>query len=69
LDSALSDLDELTRQLAGQQHLKVVSLFSHLAASDDPEHDSFTHRQARLLTDAAERLQKGHWIPFQASSA
>ncbi len=54
----MSDMEELTRQLAGQQHLKVVSLFSHLAASDDPEHDAFTHRQARRLTDAAERLRK-----------
>ncbi len=60
----INDLDELAGRLAGQQHLKVVSLFSHLAASDDPAHNDFTHRQARLLTDAAGKLQKALGYPF-----
>ena len=51
------DTDELAGRLAGQQHLRVVSMFSHLAASEAPEHDAFTHRQAMLLTEAAERLK------------
>ncbi|MCU0458854.1 MAG: bifunctional UDP-N-acetylmuramoyl-tripeptide:D-alanyl-D-alanine ligase/alanine racemase [Bacteroidales bacterium] len=51
------DLDAISGLLTGQHHLRVVSLFSHLAASDDPEHDDFTHRQAGMLINAAERLR------------
>lgn len=52
------DLDELAGLLCGQQHVKVVSMFSHLAASEDPENDAFTHRQAFLLTSAAEMMER-----------
>jgi len=52
------DLDELIPCLLTQQHLKVVSLFSHLAASDDPALDSFTRFQASILTNAAGRLKR-----------
>ncbi|MRR22388.1 bifunctional UDP-N-acetylmuramoyl-tripeptide:D-alanyl-D-alanine ligase/alanine racemase, partial [bacterium] len=51
------DIDGLILRLTGQQHLKVVSLFSHLAASEDPAHDAFTHRQAGLLTETAVRMK------------
>lgn len=57
LGFGIKDIDELTGRLAGQQHLKVVSLFSHLAASEDPDHDAFTRRQARLLTETAVRMK------------
>jgi len=52
------EIEEVAGQLAGQDHLRVVSLFSHLAASDDPEQDDFTHRQASLMLSAAEKLRK-----------
>ena len=51
------DIDELISRLTGQQHLKVVSLFSHLAASEDPAHDAFTRRQAGLLSETAVRMK------------
>ncbi len=51
------DIDDLILRMTGQQHLKVVSLFSHLAASEDPAHDAFTHRQAGLLTETAVRMK------------
>ncbi len=57
LGFGIGDIDELISRLTGQQHLKVVSLFSHLAASEDPAHDDFTRRQARLLTETAARLR------------
>jgi alanine racemase len=57
LGFSISDIDDLLRLLPGQQHVKVVSLFSHLAAANDPRHDAFSHRQASLLTSAAERLK------------
>ncbi|MBE0677760.1 MAG: bifunctional UDP-N-acetylmuramoyl-tripeptide:D-alanyl-D-alanine ligase/alanine racemase [Bacteroidales bacterium] len=58
LGFGMSDIEALPGLLSGQQHVKVVSLFSHLAASDDPAHDDFTHRQASLLIYAAERLKR-----------
>jgi alanine racemase len=58
LGFGIGDIDALLELLSGQQHLKVVSLFSHLAASDDPAHDTFTHRQASVLISAAERLER-----------
>ncbi|MDM8002279.1 MAG: bifunctional UDP-N-acetylmuramoyl-tripeptide:D-alanyl-D-alanine ligase/alanine racemase [Bacteroidota bacterium] len=57
LGFGIGDIDELISRLTGQQHLKVVSLFSHLAASEDPAHDTFTHRQAGLLTETAGRMK------------
>lgn len=38
-------LEELLHLLKGQQKLKVVSIFTHLVATDDEEHDSFTEQQ------------------------
>lgn len=52
------DLEILAGILHGQDHVRVVSLFSHLSASDDPHYDDFTHRQASLLLSAAESLRE-----------
>ncbi len=59
------DLEAITVLLTGQPHLRVVSLFSHLSASDDPAHDDFTHRQAGVLTAAAERLGRALGYGFK----
>ena len=64
LGFSAGDLDELMPRLSGQQHLKVVSLFSHLAASDDPAYDPFTHRQAGILKDVAARLRNALGYDF-----
>lgn len=65
LGFGMNDIDALPGLLSGQQHLKVVSLFSHLAASDDPAHDAFTHRQATILISAAERLKSSLGYGFK----
>ena len=59
------DLEAITALITGQPHLRVVSLFSHLSASDDPAHDDFTHRQAGVLTAAAERLGRALGYGFK----
>ena len=38
-------LTELLQLLKGNQKLKVVSVFTHLVATDDEQHDSFTEQQ------------------------
>ncbi len=44
-----SDVDELTNRILSSREIKIASIFSHLAASDDVTEDSFTAHQARLF--------------------
>ncbi len=57
-----SDMDELATQLNNNPLLKVASIFSHLAASDDAEQDSFTQHQGDLFEQMSNQLMKviGH---------
>ena len=50
------ELDELADFLKRCNRIRVKSLYSHLAASDDPTHDSFTVSQADLFKTNADRL-------------
>ena len=52
------DMPELISRLQANPWLRVQSVFSHLAASDNPAHDAFTHQQARTFTDMYEQLEK-----------
>ena len=45
----LPDLPALATLIADHSQLRVKSIFSHLAASDDPAHDAFTHQQFALF--------------------
>lgn len=45
-----ADLPALCQQLRRCPNLKVQTVFSHLAASDAPAHDAFTHRQAAAFS-------------------
>src|SRR5690625_7134169 len=42
-----SKTEELVRFLKGKQPVKMLSVFSHMAASTLADHDDFTHLQAR----------------------
>ena len=50
---------ELTEHLKKQPKIRVASVFSHLAASDNPEHDAFTHQQAAQFSSMYEQLAEG----------
>ena len=50
------EIDELIDFLSTSDRVKVKSLYSHLAASDDPQHDGFTVSQAELFKANADRL-------------
>lgn len=51
------ETDELIREIKGSEHLKIASVFSHLAAADDPAFDHFTHRQAETLRSIASGIR------------
>lgn len=40
-----SEIDALVEQLRSKPQVKVISVFTHLAASDAPQHDNFTRMQ------------------------
>jgi Alr-MurF fusion protein len=50
------EIQQLANKLAGSDLLKVQSVFTHLAASEDPVHDEFTKQQAKTFIDATELL-------------
>ena len=50
------ELPELMDYLSSCDRVRVKSVYSHLAASDDPSHDTFTVSQAELFKTNADRL-------------
>ncbi|RYZ57207.1 MAG: bifunctional UDP-N-acetylmuramoyl-tripeptide:D-alanyl-D-alanine ligase/alanine racemase, partial [Chitinophagaceae bacterium] len=52
------DVNAVAGHLAGSSTLRVQSLFSHLAASEDPSQDAFTRQQAERFEAAASILSK-----------
>jgi Alr-MurF fusion protein len=49
LGFTLQDLQAALPIIAGNHHLKITSVFSHLAASDDASLDTFTNQQASIF--------------------
>ena len=50
------ELGELLAYLKGSRRVHVKSVYSHLAASDDPNHDEFTLEQIALFKTNADRM-------------
>lgn len=50
-------LDELCKELASSSTFKIVSFFSHLAASPDANHDTFTKQQGKLFKEGANKIE------------
>ncbi len=44
--------------LSTNKNLRVLSIFSHLAGSDDPRHDEFTKRQYELFSRCASKIEE-----------
>lgn len=53
------DLEELINRLFTKSNIKVCSVFSHLAGSDDPSLDSFTDQQIILFNAMSEVMSNG----------
>ncbi|MBT8219789.1 MAG: bifunctional UDP-N-acetylmuramoyl-tripeptide:D-alanyl-D-alanine ligase/alanine racemase [Bacteroidia bacterium] len=72
LDTGMNRLgfrpDELVNIIAltKQNDLKIKSIFSHLAASDDPSYEAFTKRQLNRFTDFCDGVSKAiGYQPFR----
>ena len=58
------DLKEVIDILSQHPQLKVVSVFSHLSGSEEPELDDFTHHQATQFNRMCTKLQQGLGYSF-----
>ena len=58
------DIDKLSALLANQSALRVQSIFSHLAGSDEPQFDDFTRSQIAYFSDCAAALRQGIGYPI-----
>ena len=52
-----SEIDSLVNWLSNQQTLRVKSVLSHLAASEDEKEDAFTQHQVQLFSDACNKIE------------
>jgi alanine racemase len=58
------EIDELASRIKSIESLKIISVFSHFAASDDPRFDSFTYRQAERFLEAAAKIRTATGYQF-----
>lgn len=64
LGFALPEAEALAKHIADSASFQIQSVFSHLAASEDPAQDAFTNAQAKTFTDAIEVIQRFINYPF-----
>lgn len=64
LGFAEEELNELVVRLKNSRDMKISSVFSHLAASDEAVLDEFTRSQIRQFTHIAEEMKKHFQYPF-----
>jgi alanine racemase len=51
------EMENVAKRIRKQSGIRVSSVFSHLAAADMPDADDFTHSQASIFRQAADRLE------------
>lgn len=51
------DVNELIVRIKNNKQLKIKSVFSHLVATDEAEHDDFTWQQIKKFTEMSENIQ------------
>ncbi|MFI5135884.1 MAG: bifunctional UDP-N-acetylmuramoyl-tripeptide:D-alanyl-D-alanine ligase/alanine racemase, partial [Chitinophagales bacterium] len=64
LGFSADDLDEMLSLLSENKTLKVKSVFTHLAASEDSSLDHFTHAQLHRFSMMSEKIQQQLGYPF-----
>ncbi|MCO5248069.1 MAG: bifunctional UDP-N-acetylmuramoyl-tripeptide:D-alanyl-D-alanine ligase/alanine racemase [Chitinophagales bacterium] len=60
-----SELDELLSVLKNQEQVRVETLFSHLAASDEPQYDAFTLEQFQRFNAICQQFEKTFDYPIR----
>ncbi len=63
LGFTVRDISALTKRITRCDTIRVVSVFSHLAAADDPSQDDFTREQIRLFRKLAASVKEALGYP------
>jgi alanine racemase len=59
------EIDELLSILSAEPSIRIASIFSHLAASDDKNFEDFTHHQAKLFKQMSDKIIEAiHYRPL-----
>lgn len=58
------ELTDLLKALEESDKVKIASVFSHLVASEDPEHDDFTRHQLDRFTAMADQIESSLGYTF-----
>lgn len=53
------EVDELINTITSQPEVRVKSIFSHLAAADDPKENVFTNNQIQIFDYCAQKIESG----------
>ncbi|HEX2608539.1 MAG TPA: bifunctional UDP-N-acetylmuramoyl-tripeptide:D-alanyl-D-alanine ligase/alanine racemase [Flavisolibacter sp.] len=64
LGFAPTEIPELANRLAATPYFRLETVFTHLAASEDPAQDEFTKQQAQLFRKAVSSLSEKISYPF-----
>jgi Alr-MurF fusion protein len=59
-----TEIEELLQWLRNQSFVHLKSVFSHLAASDEPEHDVFTRNQIAAFSGICDRMKSELGVSF-----
>jgi alanine racemase len=51
------DIEMLAGRIKATENIKIISVFSHLAASEDAELDSFTHKQVAIFNEISDIIK------------
>ena len=54
----VNEIDTLCKKIANNNFIKIKSVFSHLAASEEPLEDDFTKLQAKVFKDCCLKIEK-----------
>jgi alanine racemase len=58
------EIMKVTEIIKTTESIKIASVFSHLASSDDPEFDNFTHHQVDVFLKAVSEIREAVGYPF-----
>ena len=58
------DIDKLADKIRNQEYVRVISVFSHLAASEDSAFDNFSRHQVEVFLEAAGKISDATGYPF-----
>ena len=58
------DIETLAKLIPGKECIKIISVFSHLAASEDPAFDKFSEQQVAVFLKAAEQIKAATGYSF-----